>query len=118
MATTTITLTDALIGTIVSPGPDQFITRLEKTQNQWPPFQIEDWAVTPYPYGTWRAGRFVLREGNGRRLFNFNQNNAPVILLSASIRFVGDLLLECLPLGEVWRLDISDVPTAARSLAA
>jgi hypothetical protein len=109
----TITLTDALIGTVISPGPDQFITRLEKTRNQWPAFQVENWDVLPYPHGTWRAGRFLLREGNGRRLYNFaSQSNGEVILLGASIRFTGDLTLECLPAGEEWRIDFSDVPTA------
>jgi hypothetical protein len=76
MAITTITLTDALIGTIVSPGPDQFITRLEKTRTQWPPVQVENWFAFPYPYGVWKAGRFVLRQGDGRRIYSF-QNQAP-----------------------------------------
>jgi hypothetical protein len=113
---TTITLDDSKIGTVVSPAPDGYLNRLEKTQGQWPAFQVEDWSDFPYPFGTWRAGRFVLREGNGRRLYNFaSQINAPVILVGANIQFRGDLTLECLPRGEIWRLDISDVPTAARS---
>jgi hypothetical protein len=120
MAVTSITLTDALVGTIISPAADGYITHLEKTQDQQPPFQVENWNVLPYPHGWWQAGRFVLRDrgGAGRRLYNFaSQSVTEVILRSASIRFHGDLVLECLPAGEQWRLDISDV-AVARNVAA
>jgi hypothetical protein len=114
MATTPITLTGALVGTIISPGPDQYITRLEKTKSQWPAYQVEEWIVPPYPHGLWKAGRFVLRQGNGQRIISFaSQSNS--VFLRTPTRFLGDLTLECLPRGEEWRLDISDTPVTARS---
>jgi hypothetical protein len=62
----------------------------------------------------------VLSDGSARRIYNFpSQTSGAVILIGASVRFVGDLWLECLPAGEEWRIDISDVPaTVARSLRA
>jgi hypothetical protein len=119
MAITTVTLTDALIGTIVSPGPDQFITRLEKTRTQWPPVQVENWVALPYPDGVWKTGRLVLRQGDGRRIMSFhNQTAFGAVLLATPTRFLGDLTLECLPAGEEWRIDFSDTPVTARSQQA
>jgi hypothetical protein len=115
MATTTVTLNDTMIGMIVSPGPDQFVTRLEKTRTQWPPVQNESWFVPPYPHGVWTAGRFVLRQGDGRRIYSFNSQTQAGVLIRSSIRFVGDLTLECLALGEEWRIDFSDTPISAQS---
>jgi hypothetical protein len=116
MAITTITLTDALVGTIVSPAADGYITHLEKTKTQWPPHQIEGWVVLPYPDGVWKTGRFVLRQGDGRRIMSFqNQSAFGGVLLATPTRFLGDLTLECLPAGEEWRIDFSDTPISARS---
>jgi hypothetical protein len=116
MAITTITLTDRLVGTIVSPAADGYITHLEKTRTQWPPVQVENWVALPYPHGVWKTGRFVLRQGDGRRIYSFqNQSAFDGVLLATPTRFLGDLALECLPLGEEWRIDFSDTPTRARS---
>jgi hypothetical protein len=116
MAIISITLNDALVGTIVSPAADGYITHLEKTRTQQPPHQIEDWVVPPYPHGLWKTGRFVLRQGDGRRIYSFNsQQHAGVLLIGASIRFLGDLTLECLAAGEEWRIDFSDTPVTARA---
>jgi hypothetical protein len=114
MTTTTITLDDTKLGAIVSPVVDGYIVRLEKTQNQWPPYQLESWFEWPSPHGVWR-GRFVLRDA-ARRIISFNsQTTSGVFLVGASIRYLGNLTLESLARGEAWRLDISDVPTVARS---
>lgn len=115
MATTTITLTGALVGTMVSPAADQWITRLEKTKSQWPAYQVESWVVPPYPHGVWRAGRFVLRQGDGQRIISFQSQSTSGVLLVTPTRFLGDLMLECLPAGEEWRIDFSDTPISAQS---
>lgn len=125
MAVTSIILTDALVGTIVSPGPDQFVTRLEKTRSQWPPYQVENWFSFPLPYGTWRAGRFALRDrgGAGARLINVSSQvgcltGANALMTNGqSFQFRGDLVLECLPAGEEWQIDFSDVPVLVQQAA-
>ena len=116
MATISITLNDTMVGTIVSPAPDQYITYLKKTH--WTPYQadIENWFVPPYPHGIWRSGRFVLRQGDGRRIFSFGKETSGVLLVTPT-RFLGNLVLECLPAGEEWRIDFSDTP-ASRAQAA
>jgi hypothetical protein len=119
MATISIQLTGALVGTIISPGPNQWITRLEKTRVQTPAYQNESWIALPYPDGHWRAGRFVLRQGNGQRIISFASQSTSGVLLVTPTRFLGDLLLECLPAGEEWRIDFSDTPvTRAQAWAA
>lgn len=124
MAITTVTITDALIGTIVSPGPDQFITRLVMTQSQWPTWQQEHHLALPYPHGRWTGGRFVLRDlgGAGQRVFNFATQHgvfvgSRILMNDASIGFRGDLLLECLPRGQEWEVDFSDVPVSVQQAA-
>jgi hypothetical protein len=123
MATTTITLDASLIGTIVGV-PDGYITRFELVTSQWPAYQPDDWQTLPYPFGSFAGGgKLVLRDGDGKgqRLLAFNPSfeNSP-IMLNASCRYFGGLLLENCPRGAVYRLDISDVPTttAAASLRA
>lgn len=120
MAITTIQITDALIGTVVSPFPDGFVTKMTMTKSQQPAYQIEHHFALPLPYGTWRAGRFVLRDqgGAGRRVINVSTQHGALVsghtLMTDGQAFAysGDLVLEALPKGQEWELSISDVPVA------
>jgi hypothetical protein len=120
---TEVLINDTMSGTIISPAPDQFITRLEMTRSQVPAWQQEHYLG--YPFNLWTAGRFVLKDARGV-LFNFATQpggifiGATVLLNSGSgvsIAYQGDLFLECALRGQEWRMDISDVPVT-RSQAA
>lgn len=125
MAITEITLTDAMVGTIVSPGPDQFIVKLVLVRAQQPAFQVECWSDLPYPFGTWRSGRFILRDrgGVGHRLINLSTQTGALVaghvLMASGQQFAysGDLILECIPRGQEWTLEISDVPVSVQQAA-
>ena len=104
-----IIIDDGMIGAIVSPAPDQFLTTLQTLTPQNPAQQMENFIAIPYPHGRWSAGRFVLRGAN-RALFSFSTLHGGVcgvgdgvaqriLLLGASIAYRGDLVLECLPRG-------------------
>ena len=124
MTTTTVILNNSMVGTIVSPGPDQFVTKLTMTKSQWPPFQVESHLPFPLPFGKWTSGRFVLRDGGGagRRLINISTQTGALtsgdVLMAAgqAFAFRGDLVLECCSRGQVWEVDFSD--TAVTSLRA
>ena len=121
MAATKITLNDTLVGQIVSPFPDGFITRMVLMQSQTPAWQPECWIDLPYPHGTWRSGRFILRDlsGAGKRLINVSTQvgcfSGGHVLMAAgqAFQFRGDLILECLPRNQVWEIEFSDVPVYA-----
>jgi hypothetical protein len=116
MAVTTIELTNALIGTIVGAA-DGFITRFEMTAGPQPAWQPDGWFEWPSPHGSFaRGGRLVLRDGDGkgRRVLSFNpstENSA--FVTNASLGYSGGLMLESCPAGASFRLDVSDVATAA-----
>lgn len=118
MATVSITLNDTMVGTIVSPGPDQYIARLEKTSTTPYVLATENWFALPRPHGIWRAGRLVLRQGDGQRIISFSGIHTTDVRLLTPTRFLGNLVLECLPLGETWRIDFSDTAVSAQSQAA
>ena len=113
MTITTHALNEAAIGTIVGPA-DGYITRFELMTSQWPVFQLDGWNVLPYPHGSFvGGGRLILRDGDGQghRLLSFNPTygQSPVIL-GASLRYWGGLMLESCPKGAEYRLDLSDAP--------
>ena len=63
-----------------------------------------------------RPGASCLRQGDGRRIYSFNSQTQAGVLIRSSIRFVGDLTLECLALGEKnGCIDFSDTPISAQS---
>ena len=121
MTTVTVTLDASLVGTIVG-APDGYITKFELVTSQWPAWQADGWSEQPFPYGNFAGGgRLILRDrdGKGRRLLAFNPTfETSPVMLNASVRYFGGLMLESCPKGAEYRLDISDVPTTARSLAA
>lgn len=121
MTTTTYTLNEAAIGTIVGPA-DGYVTRLELVASQSPVWQADGWQVFPFPHGNFAGGgKFVLRDGDGQgqRLLMFNPSYAATpVFHGASLRFYGGLLLENCPLGAEYRLDISDVPATQAQRAA
>ena len=127
MTITTIVLNDTMIGSIISPGPDQFVTRLTMTKAQWPAWQQECWLPLPPPHGLWASGRFVLRDraGSGVRMVSVCTQHGGVFqggntLMTAgqSFQFNGDLTLECLARGQEWEIDFSDVPVTRADQAA
>jgi len=117
MAITTVVVNDALVGTIIGP-PDGYITRIVMTKGQEPAWQQENFIATPFPDGRWLNGRFVLRDqgGAGRRVISFATQygvlfaDRTLMTSGQSFRFSGGLLLECLPVGQEWEVDFSDVP--------
>jgi hypothetical protein len=118
MTIITYTLNEAAIGTIVGPA-DGYITRFELVTSQWPVYQIDGWQVFPFPHGSFAGGgRLILRDGDGQghRLLSFNPTfgQSPVIL-GASLRYWGGLMLESCPKNAVYRLDISDVPVSKQA---
>lgn len=125
MATTTVILDATMVGTVISPGPDQFVVKMVMTQSQWPPYQVESHLPFPLPFGTWRSGRFVLRDlsGAGMRVINIstqfgafaNGGGHALMTNGQTFQFRGDLILECLPTGQVWEIDFSDVPVAQQA---
>jgi hypothetical protein len=120
MATTTITLDDTKIGTIISPVSDGFITRFELVTSQQPAYQADGWSERPFPHGSFAGGgRLILREsdGLGRRILSFNPTfEFSPIILNASLGYRAGLMLESCPAGAAYRLDISDQPvTQARA---
>lgn len=119
MATTTITLTGANVGTVVSPFPDGFVVKMVLTKSQSPAWQQENHFAFPYPHGQWRTGRFVIRDGAGHRLVNLSTQTGALTsghaLMTAGQQFAysGDLVLEALPKGQEWEISLSDVPVHA-----
>jgi hypothetical protein len=121
MAITKATITDTMIGTVVSPFPDGWVTRMAMTQAQSPAWQTENHFAFPLPFGTWRSGRFVLRDlgGAGMRVINVSTQcgaltgGYAILTNGQSFRYRGDLLLECLPQNQEWEIDFSDVPVVA-----
>ena len=60
----------------------------------------------------------MLRQGNGQRIISFDPSKETSgVLLSTPTLVVGDLLLECLPAGEEWRIDFSDTPISRAQAA-
>lgn len=123
MTTTTVTIDATMIGTIISPGPDQFVTRLMLTRPQQPAWQQEHHFPLPYPRGRWTSGRFVLTDlgGSGQRVFNFSTQTGALVaghvVMSGgqAFQYRGDLLLECCPASQAWEIQISDIPIVARA---
>lgn len=115
---TTITITDAMAGTIISPFPDGHIARLELVRTQWPVQQPE--AYLPYPFLRWTGGRFHLKDDRGV-VFSFATESAlfasRVVINGTSYAYHGDLYLECALRGQEWLMEISDIPIT-RSQAA
>lgn len=115
---TTITITDAMAGAVISPFPNGHIARLELVRSQWPVRQQENYLG--YPYRRWLSGRFCLKDATGT-LFNFATESAlfasRVVINGTSYAFRGDLYLECALRGQEWLMEISDVPIT-RSQAA
>jgi hypothetical protein len=117
---TTVIIDATMVGQVISPRPDQFITRMVMTESQQPPLQVENWVDLPPPHGRWTSGRVVLTDlgGAGRRLLNFATQygvffGSTVLMTGGqNFRFRGDLVLECLPQNQVWEIDFSDVPVA------
>ena len=109
---TTIQITDANAGTVISLFPDGFITKMTMTKSQQPAYQIEHHLPLPYPAGRWTGGRFVLRDrgGAGRRLINVSTQHGALtsgpILMAAGQQFAysGDLILEAIPKGQEWEI--------------
>ena len=121
---TTITLTDSMVGTVISPAADGFITKMTMTQAQWPAWQQENHFAFPLPRGRWTSGRLVLTDlgGVGRRVFNFATQHgvffgSRVLMNGGSIGFRGDLFLEAIPKGQEWEVDFSDVPVRSQQAA-
>jgi hypothetical protein len=102
-----------MVGTIISPAADQYITYLKKISSTPYQIEIEDWFPFPRPHGIWKTGRLVLRQGDGRRIISFSGVHTTDVYLLAPTRFLGDLMLECLPARDEWRIDFDD--TAVRS---
>jgi hypothetical protein len=123
MAITSITLDATMVGTIISPAPDGYVTRLMLTRSQQPPYQTENWIDLPYPRGRWTSGRFVLTDqgGSGQRVFNFSTQTGALVaghvVMSGgqAFQYRGDLLLECCPASQAWEIQISDIPIVARA---
>jgi hypothetical protein len=71
MATISIQLNDTMVGTIISPAADGYITYLKKTLSTPYHYQvgIESWFPLPRPHGVWKTGRLVLRRWPADPLF-------------------------------------------------
>jgi len=114
MATTTIQIDAAKMGEVISAAPDQWITALEMTKGPNPPGQVENYL--PYPWDRWIGGRFVLRDTAValRPMFSLNPMHSGVpgseFFHGPAIKFWGDLVLECCPIGSEWSLTVSDSP--------
>jgi hypothetical protein len=115
---TEVLINDTMSGTVISPFPNGFLTKLQMKQGQEPAWQQESYL--PYPFNRWTGGRFVLKDATGV-LFNFATQNGALfasrILLNGSYAYRGDLFLECALKGQIWQMSISDTPVI-RSQAA
>jgi hypothetical protein len=118
---TTVTLDATLIGTVISPAPDQWIIALEMVSGPSPPGQIESYL--PYPFDRWTGGRFVLNDSAAwpKAVFSFNPTFAGTsgseFFHGPALRYRGDLILEACPVGPAWSLTTSDVEPPPRGYA-
>lgn len=117
MAFTDVLITDASVG-MALPVVDGYLVDLNRVVAPYsdnPPPQASEAA------GKWLSGYFVLRDAVSQRAYicmpETNYGYVParagqflVLTRNASLRYTGELIVECVPAGSEWLIRVSDQP--------
>jgi hypothetical protein len=114
------TITDADIGRALDPM-DGYLVGLRQTQNQTAN-EVPEW---DNGRGVWRSAYFVLRGNNDHQaIFCASPQSggtvdpAKVWVVNQSLRYRGQLIVQCVPRGSIWSLTLSDIPVVRSAEAA
>jgi hypothetical protein len=117
MALFNFTLTDAFIGTSIGPADGGYLVSVRKVQSSTPqPYEVPCWNEGGRH---WVSSYCQLRGARDVRdvyCHNPSQDVASPVG-GASIQYLGQLQVQCLPRGSVYELTLSDAPLTEKELA-